>query len=100
MSARAVRILSVAAMLAALGSAALAGGCRQRDACGVLAERDCARYGESSATCRDSRARAASADEFLANVCRRILDRGEDAWGTPGEPPTSANPPRVPAPAR
>jgi hypothetical protein len=68
---RATIALLVGALLG-LGGAA----CEIRDPCGKLAERDCAEHGESSLICKDARQRAASADPFLTEVCRRELEGG------------------------
>jgi hypothetical protein len=57
------------ALLGLAGSA-----CDVRDPCRKLADRDCAKHGERSLICKDSRQRAASADPFLTEVCRRELD--------------------------
>jgi hypothetical protein len=61
--------LLLGALLGLAGSA-----CDVRDPCRRLADRDCAKHGESSLICKDSRQRAASADPFLTEVCRRELD--------------------------
>jgi hypothetical protein len=49
-------------------------GCDGRAPCRKLADRDCDRHGESSSICRDERERAATADPFLSEVCRKELE--------------------------
>jgi hypothetical protein len=67
------------ACLALLGASA----CRSRNPCRELADRDCARYGAASVQCREARDRAATEDEFLTEVCRRVLAGGRPAWRSP-----------------
>jgi hypothetical protein len=69
--------LAAALAVLLLGSFA----CDTRNPCEKLADRDCDRWGPSSDACRESRERAARADPFLIEVCRREMEKGKGAWG-------------------
>ena len=68
---RGLTVLLASAFLLAAGS-----GCRDREPCRTLAERDCARHGLDSLICRDARRLAAAADPYLVEVCRHVLETG------------------------
>jgi hypothetical protein len=62
-----------ALLLACLFGCAAA-ACDARAPCRKLADRDCDRHGENSRICRDARQLAATADPYLTEVCRRVLE--------------------------